>query len=180
MKNITIKIAKTEEEFLSAYQLRYKVFTEEEGDYRYADTERKIFKDETDTNDHIIFLVYHKDVLIGTSKIGLRKFSPFPRDDFYEFDIIADRHHESIEFIKNKSVLWQRIVIKKEYRNQGIGKKLLKEMFDKSKELKMKYIFVAFKPNSKKIKYWKEWGFHFYKEKQILDGYLLKVMYQTI
>lgn len=56
MNSIFIKIASTEQELLSAYQLRYEVFYQEEGDSRYADHDLKIWKDIDDIPASTIFI----------------------------------------------------------------------------------------------------------------------------
>jgi GNAT superfamily N-acetyltransferase len=88
--DFTVIIADSPELLVSAYQLRYEVFSKEMGDDRYSDHSRREWKDEDDVSESTIFVALDVNrAVIGTIRLTPLRLREFIGSHIYDFGCLA-------------------------------------------------------------------------------------------
>jgi predicted GNAT family N-acyltransferase len=125
--SVSIALARTEEDRRAAFALRYEVFTEEQGDERYADAREKTFKDELDTPHAIIFVAKNPDNdVVGTIRLTSRSRQAFIGDFAYGFPVLAGLMQLPCAVLTPQCCVIGRGVVRRDYRGGRTFHDLLK------------------------------------------------------
>lgn len=104
-----------------AYQLRYDVFTLEQGDQRYANHNDKTYMDIWDTLPSNLIIAYINNYhIIGTLRLIERKYGPYLGEEGYQYDLLSKNLDVSKEFLLDKISILTRGVVAKDYRSLGV------------------------------------------------------------
>lgn len=182
LEKIKISIAKTEEEFLQVYQLRYSVFATEQKDYRYANIQEQICIDKLDNSNHIIFIAAYKGKIVGTKRLAIRKNEVFIGDEFYDFKGLANHLKISLEELITSVAVLQKTVVHKDFRNIGVASQIYKSIVDYCFQNDFKILLVGVKASEQKvISSWLKKGWTIFKNNIMIENMqfilLLKKLY---
>ncbi len=115
----------TPDELLAAQQLRYTVFTLEEGDERYADHERGTFSDDRDgPSANVLIALDETDTCVATLRFSLRREGPFIGDDAYPYEELSEALGLPVDQVLFCAALVERGVVKKEFRRSGVFREM--------------------------------------------------------
>lgn len=119
-----ISIASSIQEFEEAYRLRYKVFSLEYGDFRYANLETEIYTDEFDSSSSTLFVAKDTETIVGSLRVV-----PVAGKCYFGYE----QHYPTIaaalgmgeKQLEECAVIVSRGVIAPEYRGGGLFAALL-------------------------------------------------------
>ena len=147
MSSIIYKRALSEEELQGAYRVRFQTLTLQNGDTRYADFEKKIYKDFTDEgNTRVYIAVSHTGGgVLGTVRLTLREEygRPFTAEDFYNFPQLANDVGSTWRELLHKVALIERGGVLLEYQNKEVWKQLVRFALEDIKNSEAKIIVGA-------------------------------------
>ena len=105
---------------MAAFRLRYEVFTEEQGDARYADHEQRMCCDALDNEQSQLLLAVTAEGIVGTSRLSFRSAGPFLSDESYRWDLFALELRETVHNLISSVALWDRGAVLPAFRRSGI------------------------------------------------------------
>jgi len=124
---IEYSIASDPVDYFKAYQLRFQVFTEEQGDTRYANFDNQTYTDIYDQGDQAILLVAKDGKrVIATQRLIHRKYGPYLGDHLLQYEILANLFSLPKNEILEKLFIRTRSVVDANYRGQGVFSNLVR------------------------------------------------------
>lgn len=183
MENIRIAVATDESIKISAYQLRYNVFSLEGKDNRYADVNQKIYIDEWDDHPETQLLVAldNSSSVIGTLRYVPRRCGLYLGDESYAYNLVAEQLNLPIENLLHESIIITRGVIAQSYRNQGIFHRMLLCGDQIALSCGCNYIIAAIDvDNEKSINLFKNQGYVYYATTTNASGWTGNYFYKKI
>jgi len=82
--------------------------------------ESLMFRDILDTPAATILAIKAGDEIVGTMRLVPRSAGPFIRDDFYKWRLLSTRLEVKSEDIINQTILYDRGVIREDFRGHGL------------------------------------------------------------
>ena len=113
---IVIKVAESDIEKREVYQLRYQVFALELDDQRYADHERKEFKDTDDVDGSIQVIAKSENRLVGSARLKPLRFRDFIGVEDYGLEKLAEFLERQTDQLLPVVAAVDRFVFAKEFR----------------------------------------------------------------
>ena len=123
-EQIVFQVANSESEKEAAYRLRYKTFTLEEADQRYANHDTKEYKDSDDVDESVIFVAKSNDEIVGTARLKILSRREFIAVDQYHLTALAERLNENLSHISKHLGCMDRLVVSKPMRGGAVAKGL--------------------------------------------------------
>jgi len=150
---ISYHVANTESDRIVVYQLRYKVFTEEFNDHRYALPKIKEYKDKFDHENALIIYAKTRTNVIGTLR-GIFRHNGGFYDEEHGLLELANLLQQPLEWIIENTIFFTRGAIHPEYRGANIFHHLNRKLENHAIEKNMKVIIVTVAPNNTKLINW--------------------------
>lgn len=140
----SIRLATTEPERRSVFQLRYEINVLDLQDHRYTVENTREWRDALDELPSTrLLMLCHEENLIGTQRWVPRADSPFLQDALYDLEGFAAKEAISLEALYRVSVLADRAVLLKAYRGTGIYAHLTEFGVGLARAAQFKYAFGA-------------------------------------
>lgn len=133
-KNLSLEFADTEDKRKIAFNLRYQVFVEEYGDYRYAHKDIQEYRDSQDALSSGSTIVLVNDELenryVGTGRLCKWEPEPFINPHTYPLDLLGHLWGIEKEQISKSVYLWDRNVFIQGYRSGGYSLLILNKFLE--------------------------------------------------
>lgn len=181
-REINVSLATTETQRRSAYRLRYAVFTEEEGDQRFADHDQKAFIDTKDnSSSYLLIATNNHDETIGTLRLDFRRDAPFLSDHIYRFDLLAVETGCTLEQVLDRTGLVTRGVVRKDYRGSGVFSQMIASADQLFREHTVTLIVGAIKSENRRSKaIFGQWGYAPYAVSRGGAPYEMELFYRKL
>ena len=180
-KPFVVKIATSHDELLGAYKLRYRVFSIEEGDHRYANHQTKTWQDCDDTLSATVFIAVHDNQeIIGTIRYTAFSANRIIAEDKYDFDLLSELTAIAPEQIRSLVAREDRGVVSPEYRSMGVFVELEKTLTEYALSQTKKLLVVAHKATDDRLnKIFDRSGWKAYKT-DTYNGFTAAVAYKKL
>lgn len=124
-----MRVARTEEERLRAYRVRYDVLCVECGDHRYADHTARVYVDANDEKQTVLLIACDEtDQVIGTARVTVRRDCGFLREHLYSFEHLAALVHCPTSALLDRVALLDRGAVLPAWRGKAVGAELTRLM----------------------------------------------------
>ena len=129
----------------AASRLRYEVFFVENGDTRWSNHDLRMFSDPFDEpgrSQHIIARD-GSGMIVGASRLVLRRDGAFTADELYRFDLVAAMFQTLNADVIEHTCLSDRTVVRANWRGKGVGRQLVQAARKLGQDFGMKFFITA-------------------------------------
>ena len=154
-----IRVAESVEDREAARRLRYAVFTEEQGDDRYADHVDRTFGDAWDDDRSVLLGAWDGPELVGTARLALRRHGPYLLDDLYAWDRLACLVGPGVP---DGVGIVSRVCVAPPRRGRGVVSLLLDALTERAYRERCTALVLAVRVGNPRTAVWERYGFQRY------------------
>ena len=153
--SLTVSLAKSEEEKLKIYQLRYEIYIDElKRNQEFADHAKKTIQEPWDETAHLLY-VKDEDAIVGTLRINRKLDGPLEYEELYDLEKFAP-------YFPNSVSMTTKLLVKDKYRNSMAASLLCMSAYDLHREWGIQFNIIDTRPHL--VRLYQQLGYRFYKE----------------